>query len=189
MLLVFSASCLVRGLILQRVGFGSASPPPDRAFAASLPPWHARRRPECAFLQLDRLRHRNAEGFSFGFELLRPSPATGSKPRTEAAWTIRGRMTASLLHFLSDGLLRPPAKRRIEDAMLSADFVECDVSDYELRRQVRHRLGPDEFVKFFTREDSGNDHPFQNAHAARGAIEVLLLHGSLICAMSSPHKS
>ena len=67
--------------------------------------------------------------------------------------------------------------------------MECDVSDYELRRQMRQRLGPDEFVEFFTREDSGDDHYFQNAHTARGAIEVLQLHGSQICAMSLPHKS
>jgi len=104
-----------------RVGFGSASPPPDRAFAATFllgalgVGWNV-------LLPLDPLRDRNAEGFSFGFKLLRPWPATGSRPWTEAAWTIRGRMTASLLHFLSGGLLRPLAKRRIEDAMLSADL-------------------------------------------------------------------
>lgn len=61
--------------------------------------------------------------------------------------------------------------------MLFADFVERDIGDSELLRQVRHRLGPDEFVELLTRKDPGHDHPFQKARIAVGAIKRLIPHG------------
>lgn len=61
--------------------------------------------------------------------------------------------------FFFDRLLRPPTERRVGNSMLFADLVKCDIGDGELLREMRHRLGPDELVKFLAREDSGHDHP------------------------------
>lgn len=61
--------------------------------------------------------------------------------------------------------------------MLFADFVERNIGDSELLRQVRHRFGPDEFVELLTRKDPGHDHPFQKARIAVDAIKRLIPHG------------
>lgn len=62
--------------------------------------------------------------------------------------------------------------------MLFADLVERDIGDGELLRQVRHRLGPDEFVELITRKDPGHDHPVQNARIVVDAIEWMLPHAN-----------
>src|SRR5581483_3910102 len=76
-----------------------------------------------------------------------------------------------LLHRLASRLLCPPPQRWIGDAVLSADLVERHIGDGELFREVRHRLGPDQFVELFTREGSGHDYPFLSSEVPCSAAQ------------------
>src|SRR6185437_11068151 len=82
-----------------------------------------------------------------------------------------------LLELFSGCLLCPPAEWRIRNPMFSTDFMERNIGDSELLRKMRHRLGPDEFVKFLTCEDSGHGHPYLQAVHRRRCDKGFLSNG------------